>query len=373
MGETCAKCGRKLIEVTRFYEFENKNYCNHCVTTCERCNKLIHLDEAHQLDNHYVCDECFELGLVVCHDCQDIILEDDSYYIDSGYHVCQYCYEDGYFYCDSCGYNFSQDELHQDENNGDCLCDCCFEEREMQKSPYINHHDYDPVKATDFNNDRYDNMYIGVELELENKDNKIQSTKDYVEDFILKTLKINNHTVPYINVIYCKQDGSLNNSGIEVVSYPFVYEKIKQIFNPEFFNYMKKYNMTASNHCGLHFHLDRQYLKLQDIQKIDYMVNIYYKFFQKIGGREFNRYCEIARKDMCHWGANVFEIDRYHAVNLTERSNIELRFYASTNDYDTFIRRLDSVIKIVKMAKKYSFEEIINMKDSFAEKFNAID
>ena len=176
MGETCAKCGRKLIEVTRFYEFENKNYCNHCVTQCERCNKLIHLDEAHQLDNHYVCDECFELGLVVCHDCQDIICEDNSYYIESDYHVCRYCYEDGYFSCDSCFSNYSQDELHQDEN-GDCFCECCFEERELKKSPYINHYDYDPVKATDFSNDRYDNMYIGVELELENKDNKIQSTK----------------------------------------------------------------------------------------------------------------------------------------------------------------------------------------------------
>ena len=349
--ERCIHCDKELTkEELEVAFYHNGNYyCEECMddlVVCEHCGDIIEADETIYVDSEAYCQNCANRCLQYCHDCGEWIKHEDAYYVNScDWYVCQGCFEGNYCVCESC-----DDIITIDESclyNGRCYCEFCYNENCADE----NIHEYDYKPDMEFyhkdNENRTNTLHIGIELE-------IQSDTREEREFFVEDVKDNQY-------VYLKHDGSLcESTGVEIVSMPMTYEyMIDNDVWKDIFYYMKKHSMNDINNCGLHFHLDRNYFSNEDIQNIDYIVNTFSEYFEKNGGREFNRYCEKISKNIDKFGIKCG--DRYCACNLENADTIELRFCASTNDYDVFLKRLNMILQLVYIAQHKKFGDFCNI------------
>ena len=69
-------------------------------------------------------------------------------------------------------------------------------------------------------------------------------------------------------------DGSLNNTGVEIISHPMTYENIINSNHWKLlFDLLKENDMNNTENCGLHFHLDKIYFSNDNIKALDYIVH----------------------------------------------------------------------------------------------------
>ena len=333
---------------------------------CFQCGKKFEDDNTFVYDNHDYCDDCFHDNFSTCEDCRDIVSNDDVYYTANDRCICSDCFNRNYFICGRCGEVYDTDEMNEDLW-GETVCSYCYEESCEHFG--IHDHDYTPDDLTFYcdedsneSNHRYVNPHIGIELEIQGEKRN---------DFCVEVNK------QLDRFFYLKQDGSLSTKrGIEIVSHPMTYKFInnKIIFN-ELFDYLKKYGMNDTDNCGLHFHIDREYVaKTSSVATIDYIVNHFSEYFERIGGRSITPdadWCRKVVKTNENWGTRTYS--RYCAVNLENSDTIELRFCKSTNDYDTFMNRVKMVFAIIYFANKYTVNEIMSWtKTKFTRRFNLI-
>lgn len=283
---------------------------------CFMCNKNIDgLNNIHTIyGNHVICDDCFHNNCFLhCNCCEELCYED--------------WIEDDYYYND--------------------LCPNCMKEKYGRYS-----HGYKPYpKFHSMNNaDRKHCLHVGIELEMEiNEVNRFIETVDKncsEDDF------------------YLKMDGSLNdNYGVEIVSHPMMlpialakWEKI--------FKYINQNQIISNNDCGLHIHLDREYLNERQIRNIDYIINTFNSTIEKLGGRNIVNHCWSASLNKTNedWGKKTTD-DRYVAVNFC-KNTIELRCFNSTDDWFNFRWILISVFALVEYAKIHKFDFFQNKSDS---------
>lgn len=82
------------------------------------------------VDGRLMCENCYRENYCKCEDCDKIISQEDSYYINSSSkYVCQCCYED-YSFCECCEEDFPSDEITNFQNKyycKDCLDETTFE------------------------------------------------------------------------------------------------------------------------------------------------------------------------------------------------------------------------------------------------------
>lgn len=242
--------------------------------------------------------------------------------------------------CDFCNKDYTKNIYSLGEYNEHCICEKCY----IKLSNKVNRYNYKPNFDFKGSKDRKKHLHIGVELELQASDN-------WNFCLFLKQFRKNKN-------IYMKRDGSLNNWGIEFVSMPMTYYYLNHNSFKKLFESLNKYQFNNINHCGLHFHIDRQYLDTADTAKIDYIVNNWTNILSEIGGREFNSYCITIYKHQDEYGKPI-NFNRYLACNLLNADTIELRFCASTYDYNTFIKRITLIFSIVDISKQYTFKQLM--------------
>ncbi|MDO8640992.1 MAG: hypothetical protein Q7R33_05560, partial [Nitrosarchaeum sp.] len=200
--EVCCECETK-IKADQFQgDFESEIYCEDCfdekVFTCSNCNKKFEKDESYtDPDDNLRCEYCYSESCFVCDDCNDTKWTDDSNNFDGSYYCngcieehareCSNCGElesvDTSFYCDSCDNNYCED-------CSDHGCDSDNFEEQNQDLDF-----QEGKKTSIITVDRY----VGVELEAENG-------------------KRRDLNLP--NSFGIKGDGSLNESGVEIVTPP---------------------------------------------------------------------------------------------------------------------------------------------------------
>ena len=141
---------------------------------------------------------------------------------------------------------------------------------------------------------------FGFELETETPTN--YELDDYDNDDNAKEL-INDLQKCFANIFYYNTDGSLNDTGVEIITRPADYEFWKN-FNFEKFSEILENNGRISGRkdgasdCGMHIHVSRQMFgKLEDertfnIAKILLFFKKYEKELEKFGGRPFGHFCE---------------------------------------------------------------------------------
>lgn len=236
---------------------------------------------------------------------------------------------------------------------------------EEQKEKYIKSHNYKPDKFI-FNKIEEESdenlLYLGAEIEIdcagENEDNA-----KYVID----------------NLEYCYtvHDGSLNN-GFEIVTHPSTINYHKQMNYKEVFDWLKDkgYRSHDTRTCGLHVHVNRDYLSqnktIQDlcITKILFLLEKYWEEISKIARRSEGQYNVKIKRDRDDdslldllykaKGSNggYWSSAKYNCLNLLHKNTIEFRIFKGTIKYETYIATLEFVKNIVDVCKKISLEEI---------------
>jgi hypothetical protein len=220
----------------------------------------------------------------------------------------------------------------------DGLCEDC------HYGDHIEHYHYKPTPIFfDSNKSTNEDLYIGVELEVEG-DNFVRFSEEVDTEFI-----------------YCKRDGSIPN-GVEIVSHPAHYEYHRFNEWKEIFKLMYECNLNKVGNAGLHFHISKKGFIKDGIKNIDYLVNNFEDFISKIGGRKFGEYCWKEHKCKDSWGIN--RGNRFVAVNLSNTNTIELRFCKSTYKWHNFIKRLKLIYALVTYANNKTFDEIFNIQEN---------
>lgn len=228
---------------------------------------------------------------------------------------------------------------------------------------YINSNKYIPEKFIFHKVSNEEEMYLGVELEIDDggKDNDIAK---YVCNYMNQDSE---H-------VYCKSDSSLDD-GFEIVTQPCTFEyhsSIKSKYE-SLFKYLSKnkYKSHDTTTCGFHIHINRNYFgerKLEQdlgIGKFIYLLAKYFDKLTSVARRVPNRYAkriEISdNSSIIDMYATAIDIGKYSFVNLMHKDTVEIRSFKGTLNCDTFILTLEFVKKMALAAKNadmYSIESV---------------
>jgi hypothetical protein len=176
---------------------------------------------------------CYDDNFFLCNNCGDETHIDQQYSDDRENSICETCYNDDYFRCDGC------DNVYNNDNySGDGYCyECAPSEDDSEDRPTlkVNLHRYTDITKKSATTKQ---LTIGAEIEAENG--------NYSGTFeAVKALDVGAGITT---------DGSLNDSGIEVITAPSKYstfqENIKKITKK-----MREQGYQATKSTGLHIHI----------------------------------------------------------------------------------------------------------------------
>lgn len=162
---------------------------------CEHCGTTVELSDGEYLDGEFYCRHCLDDLTIVCENCGERILREES--VEE--RICQTCYDVNYCRCDCCGHLMHNDDANY--YNGYTYCDDCYSDRHHE---FIEEYDYKPTPIFYGSGQ----PHYGVELEIDSGGEYDSSA----EDFGIIANKNNTH-------LYFKHDGSLED-GFEIVSHP---------------------------------------------------------------------------------------------------------------------------------------------------------
>lgn len=327
---------------------------------CLICNKKNKLQKVATIYGwNYFCEDCINKHVFFCNSCNTYYYEEhfDRINLDDEKNMCKsicgICFENDYFRCTHC---CKIQKISSECDLNSYVCEKCINNYSSLKKDnnfLINHSRFIPqLKFYKYDQEETE-LFIGVELELAGKH----------ENYINFLKEIHNNT----KFVYCKRDGSLPNYGVEIVSHPatinFHNNSSEWI---KIFDLINKYEINNTNNCGLHFHFSKKYFSDDNIKFLDYFINNNEKIMKEIGGRSLKNYCSIRKKLFDQWGTR-FCSNHCDAINITNKNTIEIRFCASTYEYDIFRQRMNDVFNIIMFSKQYSFEDIL--KGNNAEMF----
>ena len=167
----CTNCG-ELLDVETMHEVDGNYYCEDCFddlfTVCEICGRVIKNEDATLINNgcddeKYVCRECLSFNCFHCSDCGNYYSNSHLWESDSDMSICDCCCAD-YYICTDCDCIIHMDNAYL--YNGDYYCSSCYDEVRDDLSEYVNDYSYKPDPF--FLGAAPDNMYLGVELEVDN-------------------------------------------------------------------------------------------------------------------------------------------------------------------------------------------------------------
>lgn len=218
------------------------------------------------------------------------------------------------------------------------------------------------------------NLYIGFELEFDN-------TSSFLSPFRKKKIiKINNNLIKNYNYLYYMLDGSVKN-GLEMISQPSTfnfYLKNKNIFENIFNNIINE-GYVASNRCGLHFHINKDYFDnnyQSDLfySKIQNLLTLCDKFWpnfvsfsnrKKINLDKWAHKFNTSPKDIVNGIVNKNKqgiysnyFSKYTAINLNHSDTIEFRIFSSTLNIEDFYSLLEFIKNIAETVKNKNNEYI---------------
>ena len=284
----CTNCSEILdTQEDDIHEKDGDFYCQDCFNelfcTCQQCGEVIYLDDAYwTYDSHgyeiCVCQNCQDQYIDICENCNETIhlYKDENYVTSDGSRICQSCFQNYYFVCDGCGQVFNIDDSGGSTDYG-FYCQQCFLEHGGRK--IVHKDEVDPQKQEE--KVQYDygtkikpklkkrlveqetNEFIGVELQLQNDNNDVEETTNFIQQ-VSKNRKL-----------ICKSDGSLDQAcGVQINTFPCTYNyHLKSFGWQQVFKVINEYNMTDISGAGLHFHISKNNFTSDQLKALDYFVN----------------------------------------------------------------------------------------------------
>lgn len=218
------------------------------------------------------------------------------------------------------------------------------------------------------------NLYIGFELEFDNTIRFLSPSKKK------QIIRINNNLIRNYSYLYYMLDGSVKN-GLEMISQPSTYNfylKNKDIFKSIFDNIINE-GYVASNKCGLHFHINKDYFDnnyQSDLfySKIQNLLTLCDKFWpnfvsfsnrKKMNLDKWAHKFNTAPKDVVKGIVNKNKqgiysnyFSKYTAINFNHSDTIEFRIFSSTLNIEDFYSLLEFVKNIAEIVKNKDNEYI---------------
>lgn len=334
----CEDCGALLIE--DIHEFEGSYYCENCFhntfSYCDNCGKIIYTDDSYYIADAIYCEHCRDRLFYQCDDCGEYFDSDDVYQ-DSNSVYCHRCFERSYYFCDTCSCIVHCDNVCT--NDYGTYCESCFED--VENSASIHAYNYTPNLLF-----HGTGPYFGIELEID-KGNREEFIEEFIEEFSSDTF-------------YLKNDGSLSDNGVEIVSHPHGYDEILAIDWQALSRLALKHEFRShdTDTCGLHIHISRKNLADRQIGRIIYIYEKLYADMLKFSRRrEENLSRWAGRYDPpldCSYTA-IYDYaknqnTRYRAINIKNSQTIEFRFFRGTLKPDTIKASIQLVNNLYHIA-----------------------
>lgn len=330
----CSEC----VEADTCYCDHCEEYCEgegygvyssgHVECWCERCtlNHASECDDCHELTddndmnnvrvsgigNQSICNSCLEENYYQCENCGDYCMEDDV------------SFHDGYYYCPDCAPSGYFDDYHHTE---------------AETFLHVGNDNAQP--------------YLGIELEMEFPNEILRvDAAEYIR-----------RNVAYGDYYDCKEDGSLGDYGMEVVTQPATPAYHVSGYDALMLRAGKEYGATShdNGHCGLHVHIDRAYFEDTGIEdasdRAGYIMDTLFSNnegqivnFTRRRYSQLNHWAQLMNMSVCKrersFNNKLMEYrsskyTRYQAVNMDNCHTIELRLFRGTLNPETYYATLE--------------------------------
>jgi hypothetical protein len=195
--------------------------------------------------------------------------------------------------------------------------------------------------------------YFGLELET-----KVSMFTEKAAETIVLSLN---------GLVYCKEDGTLGDSGIEVVTHPMTLEFLEEAI-PTLSRVLEDAGCRVDDNCGMHVHVSRS--AFQDVGHIYRVICLWQMISEKerleVAGRPANNYCyfvdlqkllgelliaEAVKTGVVDFSERSFYFDHYNAVNVQNEHTVEFRMFAGTVDASVIVDRVKFVQKLIDFAR----------------------
>lgn len=237
------------------------------------------------------------------------------------------------FVCDSCGERFPNEEY-----DGDGMCCSCGREAGDSRI-----RDYTSREANSYTPEKNVQIKFGIELEVE--------PKDY--DDPTQSLDVFDRLLPSRYAVY-KEDGSLADSGFEIVTRPDCPSVHKRIWSSALADPAVRRTTTSwkSGSCGIHIHVSRRPLSDLWVGRIVVLVHSskMSKIVAAVAGRYNKSYCEIDGRKTLTAGKGT-NCSRYAAVNTCHEKTIEFRIFRGTLHRESFLKNIEFVEAVLAYCK----------------------
>ena len=345
-------------------------YCEDCYYDtfehCAYCDDTHYTDDTRYIEymDETVCDGCFSEHYFICKDCQNSTNNSHRYETVDGYWYCEDCIWDNHSQCGNCCDITHHEDLHYDSATDEHYCNSCYQEQSIIKS-----YSYKPTPIfhTAKNERSYMNqetrekrLVFGFELEVENEGNFTHN------DCAEKLKEIGG------DLLYFKEDSSISN-GFEIVSHPMTYayfkenkDMLKKLLKKAVSLGLRSYNTST---CGLHISLCRKAFSHSHYLK-------FVNFFNSTKNHGILKAISQRQESQLHWCAltkfsnknelikfsklknNGQSLDRYLALNIRNKSRLEVRLFRGTLKLDSFLKGFECVFAIFDFCKQMSFADL---------------
>ena len=348
----CADCSTELTSED-YVDNVGDPICEDCSEnyyTCSGCSDVNHSDETHFVHDDPWCNDCYVDRFSICDDCNETVRSDDTNTVQgrSGgdRHVCDDCRCD-YYWCSNC-----DEYVHDSNYAGNDLCYSCADDVDdddndsYDNGDVIKNYGYKP-QPTFFKVSENDNVYLGIELEVERGDS---STR---HDDMAKMIDR--------DFLYFKTDGSLDN-GFEIVTHPMTISYIKKHKNvwADILNQLRsnKYRSYDTRTCGMHIHISKNAFTTWHLYRFMKFFVDNADFVTKISQRKIENLDRwAALTDNPHDSYKEYTQDRlmykakkksgndkrYLAVNLQNDKSVEVRIFRGTLNDSSFFKNIEFV------------------------------
>ena len=334
--------GTTTVKTLDGYRWTTEEWCQSCVdsdaTECEHCGEMV---DDRYTSNYYtheygyanICDNCREDEFVSCYRCGDLVLEENAVW----------CERDDEYYCPDCAPSQSENLHDYGHTHGSYFW--------LSNGTKVS----DWALTAELAN----RLYLGVELETDNNDDAGDLADDIAREFDEDR-------------IVCKEDGSLHDNGVEIVSQPMepgyhiesgMWERIAEIVRSH----------GGESHdagtCGLHIHMSRSYFddSHDAAYRIDRLFHRFKKEMVNFSRRTDFYYCRLEDDDLAGiesveerkkvWYEKKRFANRYQAVNDDNwNPTIELRLWRGTLNMETFKATVELTAGIAIVCKTMSDE-----------------
>lgn len=330
--EQCAHCG-KWEQDAVYIEKESECYCENCINRfferCEHCGEYVRSSEAITANDgsSFCCFECLS---------------------DADYHA-----------CDGCGEYFHWDDLNYSERRDLYFCNDCWEGEENEaRSRLIGYRHEKPTTFLKTDEDiKGATLYLGAENEQEFND--IEDFSNAIDDL----LEISNSEN---ELIVLKEDGSLNDLGMEIVTLPISLNWYKIPENAEkfkkIFRILNAYGAESSKNCGMHVHMSRAGIVEEHEIKMEMFFQRHRENLYIIAGRGENGYAKFSTgrdlSDKEKFKADNCKSSRYRALNWCNSRTVEIRIFAAVSEFSAYMKNVEFSHCFYQYTKTADIEKI---------------